>query len=146
MNRIYFIGRLTKDPVLEISSGGSKYCNFTIAVDRAKAANGDRETDFPNLTAFGKNAENMAKFTEKGNLIAVEGAFRTSRYEKNGKLNYRDNLIVNRIEFLQWKKSTREEPPAPEESSSEIPREFIKIENSETEKNGEQGTEDDLPF
>lgn len=143
MNKVFFIGRLTKDPVLETSSGGSKYCNFSIAVDRSRTSNGERETDFPSLTAFGKNAENLARFTEKGNLIAVDGEFRSSRYEKNGKMNYRDSIVVNRLEFLQWKKTSKEAPPVPEEANIEIPKDFIKIENVEPAKATE---EEELPF
>jgi len=119
MNKVFFIGRLTKDPVLgESADGKSKYCNFSLAIDRFKGS-GERETDFPNITVFGKSAENLVKYTEKGNQVAVEGSFRTSKYEKDGKIQYRDNIIANRVEFLSWKKSSSVEAPAPVEADAE---------------------------
>ncbi len=143
MNKIMFVGRLTKDPLLEKSSSGNvSYCRFTLAIDRGRSKDGEKETDFPSMVCFGKTAENLEKFTEKGNLIAVDGALHTRKYEKDGKTYYTDEIIANRVEFLQWKKSSKEEPPALE--PAEIPQGFEKIE--ENAKSESKLTDDDLPF
>ena len=59
MNKVTLIGRLTKDPEVRYSSGSqTAVARFSLAIDRAKKANGeDGGTDFPNIVAFGKTAE-----------------------------------------------------------------------------------------
>jgi len=105
MNIILLTGRLTKDPELAMSKDSEKYyCKFTLAVDRGKDKDGNQITDFPRITAFGKQAENMPKYLEKGCLIAVLAELRTSKYEKDGQTQYSEDLIANKIEYIEWKK------------------------------------------
>ena len=129
MNSVHLIGRLTKDP--ELQYGGSNkipYCNFVVAIDRGKNKDGsDAGADFPRVTAFGKTAENMKKYVEKGNLISVDASIRTDVYEKDGNKRYRTELLANRVQFLQWKKKDEKDVP-------EIP------------KNLEEFTDDNVPF
>ena len=102
MNSLHLIGRLTKDVELQpFSEGDGCYCSFVIAVDRKRSKNAEGQTaDFPRLTAFGKTAENMAKYLKKGSLVSVEGQVRTDNYEKEGKQLSRTELIANSVEFL----------------------------------------------
>ena len=58
MNKAIFIGRLTKDPV--VRDGESvKIANFSLAIDRYSKSE-EKQTDFPRITVFGKQAENAA--------------------------------------------------------------------------------------
>lgn len=77
---------------------------FTIAIDRY-VKNGEKQTDFPRITVFGKQAENCEKFTAKGRLIAVQGRIQTGSYKnKAGETVYTTDVIADRVEFLEWKK------------------------------------------
>ena len=107
MNSLHLIGRLTKDPEVQYGAdNGTAYCSFVLAVDRGKAKSADGETaDFPRLVAFGKTAENMGKYLEKGKQICVDGSVRTSSYEKDGEKHYKTELIANKIQFLEWKEN-----------------------------------------
>lgn len=109
MNSLHLIGRLTKDVDLQtFGDGNGCYCSFVMAVDRKRSKNAEGQTaDFPRLTAFGKTAENMAKYLQKGSLISVEGQVRTDNYEKEGKKLSRTELIANSVEFLS--SGTKEE-------------------------------------
>ncbi|WP_219713611.1 single-stranded DNA-binding protein, partial [Clostridioides difficile] len=73
MNNVILIGRLTKDPELKyIPVTVTPVATFSIAVDREyKNKNGEKETDFIPVQAFGKLAEVCANNLEKGRLIAV---------------------------------------------------------------------------
>ena len=134
MNSVILIGRLTKDPELSHSSAKTPYCSFNIAVDRGRDKNGNElEADFPRVTAFGKTAENMAKYVQKGNLICVNGELRTGKYEKDGKTRYTTEVIARNVQFLQWKKK-EEGSGSSEKEPTEIPEGFQSL------------TEDDLPF
>ena len=60
MNKAFLIGRLTRDPELRYSSSNAAIVNFSIAIDRQYTNNqGQRETDFINIVAFQKQAENI---------------------------------------------------------------------------------------
>ena len=83
MNKVFLIGNLTRDPELSTTNSGISVCRISIAVSRRFAnADGSRETDFFNVTAWRGTADNCAKFLKKGNKIAVSGSIQTRNYEK----------------------------------------------------------------
>ena len=73
MNKFEFLGRLTKDPEVRYTSGNNtQVTTFTIAVNRRFVAQGgERQSDFFNLTAFGKSAEFCSKYFKKGQQVLV---------------------------------------------------------------------------
>lgn len=107
MNKIILTGRLTAD--VELKSGGNvSVANFSIAVDRGKEKDGtDKGADFPRCVAFGKTAENLAKYQGKGSNILIEGHLQTGSYtKKDGTKVYTTDVICERIEWLESKKSS----------------------------------------
>ena len=59
MNKVYLIGNLTRDPELSTTTSGVSVCRLSIAVSRRFSnADGERETDFFNITAWRSTAEN----------------------------------------------------------------------------------------
>jgi single-strand DNA-binding protein len=115
MNSVHFVGRLTKDPQLKMSSAEKvPYCRFSIAIDRGKDKQGNSlGTDYPGIVVFGKAAENLCKFCGKGQLLSVEGRYRTNRYEKDGKIYYSEDIYANRLQFLsRSKQAEKNDAPA----------------------------------
>lgn len=110
MNEIILIGRITKNIELKATPSGKSIADFSLAVPRNyKNAEGEYETDFINCVVFGKQAELISKYTEKGDQIAVKGRLVTRNYEnKEGKKVYVTEVAVENISFLQPKK--KEEP------------------------------------
>ena len=108
MNKAFLIGRLTRDPELRYSSSNVAIVNFSIAIDRQYTNNqGQRETDFINIVAFQKQAENIKKYVTKGSLVAVDGRIQTRNYEdKDGKRVYVTEVVADRVQFLSTKGST----------------------------------------
>lgn len=103
MNKFIISGNITKEIDLKYSSAGKAYAKFTVAVRRKF----DREkSDFFNVTAFGKQAENIANFLDKGSKVLVEGEVQID--SKDGK--YYTNVIADSVEFLDSKK--KEDKPA----------------------------------
>ena len=102
MNKAFLIGRLTRDPELRYSSSNAAIVNFSIAIDRQYTNNqGQRETDFINIVAFQKQAENIKKYVTKGSLVAVDGRIQTRNYEdKDGKRVYVTEVVADRVQFL----------------------------------------------
>ena len=105
MNKTQFIGRLTKDVEIGIAKSGLAFGKLSLAVNRDyKDENGEKQTDFFDFKIFGKGADILHKFTQKGDLLYVEAQARQNVYEKeDGTKNYTIDFIINNFEFLQQK-------------------------------------------
>ena len=103
MNKWCGIGRMVKDTEIKQTSNNSKLCSFTIAVDRRfKDKDGNRQADFINCLAWGKNAEFIGKYFKKGSKIAVIGSIQTRTYaDKDGKTVYVTEVVVDEAEFVE---------------------------------------------
>lgn len=102
MNNVVLIGRLTKDPELRfIPNSGKAVARFSIAVNREFSK--EKEADFFNIVVWGKTAEYVANYSQKGRLIAINGNLRNNNYEdKNGTKHYTIEVVANRVEILEW--------------------------------------------
>ncbi|MBQ9729687.1 MAG: single-stranded DNA-binding protein [Clostridia bacterium] len=102
MNKVFLIGNLTRDPELTETPGGVAVCHFAIAVNRNYSGqDGERQTDFFNCTAWRATAETIARYTKKGNKVAVSGSIQLRNYEDNqGVKRTAVDIIVQDIEFL----------------------------------------------
>ena len=101
-NSILLTGRITKDLELK-QAGQTNKCDFTLAVDREYAKEGQQKTDFINITVFGKTAENLCKYQSKGSKILVLGTLNIDQYQKDGENRTFTKVIANKIEFLESK-------------------------------------------
>lgn len=136
MNKIFLIGRITKDLELRSTKSGNSVCEFTLAVNRDK-----ENTDFITCQVWSKQAENLCKYQRKGSLISVIGELRVETYEIKDKKHYKTYVLSNVIEYLSTPQKSQEKP------NKDIYREFG--ESIKTESNiGEQLeiSEDDYPF
>ena len=105
MNNVTYTGRLTQDNKLEYSQSGTAYLRNTIAVKKTHKKEGEKD-DFFKFTAFGKNAENLDKYTGKGSMIALVGENHLNEWKnKDGQTVREIVLSVEKIEFLDSKKS-----------------------------------------
>ena len=99
MNKVVLSGRITRDPELK-ESGESKVTRFSLAVTRQFKRD---EADFINCVAFGKNAENIAKYCTKGSPLAIVGNIRTGSYDKDGVKVYTTDVVTESFEFISGK-------------------------------------------
>ena len=107
MNKVFLVGRLTRDPELRYSSSNLATMRCAIAVDRQFVREGEeRGADFINIVAFGNRAETMSKYLTKGSQIAVDGRIQTGSYDgADGKKVYTTDVIVENFQFLDSKGS-----------------------------------------
>ena len=108
MNSVVLIGRLVADPDSKTLASGNAVANMRIAVDRGK----NEESDFIDLSAFGKTAEFASTYLSKGRLIAVQGKLRVRQYEHNGEKRKAAEVIVDNIQPLDSKKDSSGAPNA----------------------------------
>lgn len=110
LNRVILIGRLTSDPSLRYSPNGVATASFNLAVERQFKRD---ETDFISIVTWRKLAENVANYTKKGSLVAVEGRINTRNYENNeGRKVYVTEVVADNVRFLDSKKASGDEANA----------------------------------
>ena len=104
MNSVVLIGRLTRDPEIRYTASTQMaVATFTVAIDRPVRAGGEKQTDFPRVTVFGKQAENCEKYLAKGRLVGGQGRIQTGSYQnKDGVTVYTTDVVADRVEFLEW--------------------------------------------
>lgn len=112
MNSVNLTGRMTRDPELRYTPSGVAVATFTLAVNRTWTnADGEREADFIQVVVFRKPAENVANYTGKGSLVAVEGRLQTRNYENDeGRTIYVTEVVADQVHFLDSKKSEDDKP------------------------------------
>ena len=110
MNKAILIGNLTRDPEQASTPNGVSVCKFAIAVSRDYAdSQGNRETDFFNITTWRGKAETCGKYLKKGNKVAVCGSLQNRSYEdKDGIKRTVTDVIASDVEFLTPKQSEEE--------------------------------------
>lgn len=102
MNKALLVGRLTRDPELRTTPGGMAVTRFTIAVSEPFTnRNGERETNFINCVAWGRQADNISKYCRKGVLVSAEGRIQTRSYDgQDGNKRYVTEVVCDRVNFL----------------------------------------------
>ena len=118
MNSVVLIGRLTRDPEVRYTAATQMaVATFTVAIDRPVRAGAEKQTDFPRVTVFGKQAENCERFLAKGRLVGIQGRIQTGSYtNKDGATVYTTDVVADRVEFLEWGERN-ERSSAPRQSS-----------------------------
>ena len=101
MNKVILMGRLTKDIEMRQTPNGVSLVRFSIAVTRRfKNSNGEYDADFINCVAWRKTGEFIARYFQKGSMIAVVGSIQTRSWDGNdGKKQYATEVIVDEAYF-----------------------------------------------
>lgn len=101
LNVVAIMGRLVADPELRTTQQGTNVCTFRIACERSYTPKGQqRQADFVDIVAWGKTAEFICKFFQKGSMIAIDGSIRTRHYQGNdGSNRTAVEVVANNISF-----------------------------------------------
>lgn len=137
MNKAIIIGRMTRRADIRYTQGENQTCiaRFTLAVNRKFAKEGEKSADFISCIAFGRVAEFLERYGDKGRKFVVEGRIQTGSYtNKDGRTVYTTDVVVEQVEFAESKSSSNAADQSrnipPEEGFMEIP----------------EGIEEELPF
>lgn len=106
MNKVIISGRLTRDPEMRYSQGAEPLAitRFSVAVGRRFKKDGEPDADFINCVSFGKNAEFISKYFNKGKMIGVVGSLKNNNWtDNNGQKHYSMEVLVEEAEFLESK-------------------------------------------
>ncbi len=102
MNKIFLIGRLTKDPEITTTTSGVSVCRMSLAVTRRFTnADGERGTDFFNVVVWRALGETCHKFLKKGSQVAIMGNVQNRSYDAtDGSKRYVTEVVAEEVEFL----------------------------------------------
>ena len=101
LNKIFLMGRLTRDPELRRTGGGTPVTSFSLAVDRDfKGQNGEKETDFIDVVAWRNTAEFVSKYFTKGRMIVVDGRLQIRDYtDRDGVQRRAAEVVADNVYF-----------------------------------------------
>ncbi len=108
LNKIFIMGRLTRDPELRRTQSGTAVTSFTLAVDRDfKSQSGEKETDFIDVVAWRSTAEFAAKYFTKGRMAIVEGRLQIRPWtDKEGNSRRSAEVVADNIYFGDSKRDS----------------------------------------
>ena len=110
MNSVQLVGRLTRDPDVRYTDGGTTVARFTLAVDRRFKKDGGDEADFISCVAFGKTAEFLEKWFRKGQRLGLTGRIQTGSYvNQEGTKIYTTDVVTENVEFVESKGASAED-------------------------------------
>ena len=106
MNNVSIVGRTTRDIETKYIPSGKSVCSFSVAISRKYTQDGEQKEDvsFIEVQAWGKTAENVAKYVSKGNRIAISGSLKQDRWEQDGNKRSKLYVVAHQVEFLESKK------------------------------------------
>ena len=158
MNKVFLIGRLTKDPELRYTSSNVAVATFSVAVNRNFTNQaGEREADFINIVVWRKQAENCKNYLNQGSQVAIDGRIQTRNYDdQNGQKRYVTEVVADNVQFLDTKAQREQRQSTPSNdvnpynlpSEDEAPQSFNDIPEDPFKDFGEEIKieENDLPF
>lgn len=141
INVVVLVGRLTRESELRYTTGGTAVCRFSIAVNRRKRSgdNWEDEVSYFDIVVWGKQAESLNPYLEKGRQISVTGELRQSRWEQDGQSRSKIEVVANNVQLLgggQNREERASEPRASAQPLTSGPMDFP----------GPEQFDDDIPF
>lgn len=125
LNKSVIMGRLTADPVLRQTPGGSSVVNFTIACERDfKGQDGNKETDFIECVAWRNTADFVNKYFSKGRMAVVEGRLQVRSWTDNEGAKRKTVEIVAENVYFGDSKQAAANIPAVQDPIDELPDTF----------------------
>ena len=110
VNKVILLGNLGKDPETRRTASQTAVCSFSIATTerRKEGSEWKDHTEWHNIIAFGKTAENCGKYLSKGSKCFVEGRLQTRKWQdKEGRDRWTTEVVALNVQFLGSKSEVR---------------------------------------
>jgi single-strand DNA-binding protein len=147
INRVVLTGNLTRDPELRSLPSGTSVCSLRLACNtRRKDASGDwtDKANYFDITVWGAQGENCAKFLSKGRPVAVDGRLEWREWEKDGQKRQSVEIVADSVQFL----GSREDSGGGNgyAARSDVPVDTADMQPAPAASGSSPTGEDDIPF
>jgi single-strand DNA-binding protein len=107
INIVALVGRLTSDPELRALASGTSVCSLRLAFNTSIRDNStgawEDKGNFINVTVWGGQGENCAKFLSKGSKVAIDGALQWREWDSEQGKRSEVSIKADRVQFLDTK-------------------------------------------
>jgi single-strand DNA-binding protein len=103
VNKVILVGRLGRDPEARYTANQQPICSFAVATSRRykdKEGNNQEQTEWHNISMFGKLAEIGNQYLKKGSQVYLEGRLQTNKSEKDGQTRYFTQIVADQMTML----------------------------------------------
>ena len=102
LNKVTLMGNIVRELELRYTFNKKAFLQFIVACNYSRKTDGAYESvaDFIPCVAWGKLAETIAKYFQKGSPIYLEGKVRVRSYEKDGAKKYVTEILTDLIRFI----------------------------------------------
>ena len=135
LNKVFLIGRLTRDPELRFMTNREAVCNFGLATpEKWKNKNGEsvEKTEFHNIVLYRKLAEIAGQYLKRGSQVYLEGKIQSRKYtDKQGVERTAYDIVCSEMKMLGGKAEGAERqntpplPPAQQQTAAPMPQDEI---------------------
>ena len=141
VNKVILVGNLGQKPEMRYTATQSAVANLSIATteswkDKESGEMRDK-TEWHRVVYFGKLAEIVEKYLDKGSSVYIEGKLQTRKWQdKNGADRWTTEIVGSELTMLGSKSSSSNSPMPSDQSESPFPE----------DDSGQGLTDDDIPF
>ena len=147
MNKVILMGRLTRDVEMRQTPNGVSLARFSIAVNRRFAKEGQQQADFINCVAWRQTGEFIARYFQKGSMIAVIGSIQSRSWDgQDGKKQYATEVNVEEAYFTGEKSENTGQYNQTPQNFNQAPQQGFGDDFDMDGFSDIDGSEDDLPF
>lgn len=150
INKVILIGRLGRKPEIRYSSTNDAMATFTLATEekwKDRTGNKQSQTEWHNITMFGKLAEIANQYLEKGSLVFIEGRIQSKKYIDTNQIErLAYNIIANEMRMLTYKNNNSTPIQNSAANANNLSQKTELSSNPSPNQNVSQFADDDIPF
>lgn len=152
LNKVQLIGRMGQDPELRHVQNGEAVCNFSLATSEKyndKSGEPQEQTEWHRVSAWGRHAEIIGEFLQKGSLVYVEGKLQSRKYtDKNGTEKISVEIRLFDLKMLGGRQEQGDQPQqaAPASRAAPAARQPVAAKPAPPPRSGFDDMDDDIPF
>lgn len=145
LNKAFILGNLTRDPELRQTPSGQAVCSFSVATNRFftdSSGQKQKQAEFHNIVAWGKQAELVSQYVKRGNSILVEGRLQTRSWlDQQGAKHWKTEIVAERVQL-----QPRQGFGGKEDESQPSPNQDTATPIIELSDEGDEINAKDIPF
>ncbi|WP_367418904.1 single-stranded DNA-binding protein [Snodgrassella alvi] len=150
VNKVILIGRLGRKPEIRYSSTNDAMATFTLATEekwKDRTGNKQSQTEWHNITMFGKLAEIANQYLEKGSLVFIEGRIQSKKYIDTNQIErLAYNIIANEMRMLTYKNNNSTPIQNSAANANNLSQKTELSSKPSPNQNVSQFADDDIPF